>query len=130
MDLVDLGTLEFYAIRNQEGKWFREKGYGGSGATWVDDVKKARIWQRTAGARGVITWFATRFPTYGIPNLVKFTAQAVEIMDETERLAKREEAKKRRAANNQIWQAKQSLVLAQQEYEKAKRRLRMAGGTP
>lgn len=23
--------LELYAVRNNEGKWFRRKGYGGSG---------------------------------------------------------------------------------------------------
>lgn len=63
--------LTMYAVRNQEGKFFRAKGYGGYGNTWVDDLKKAKIYPRIGQARSRVTFFANTYPQYGIPDLVE-----------------------------------------------------------
>ena len=43
--------LTMYAIQSQDGKWFRAKGYGGAGNSWVDDIKNARIYGKPGPAR-------------------------------------------------------------------------------
>ena len=80
--------LEFFAIRNKEGRYFRRKGYGGYGATWVDGLLKARIYTRIGGARAVVSYFALNHPEYGVPEIVVLTATETAVIDETERVAK------------------------------------------
>jgi hypothetical protein len=84
----DDGILKMYAVRNKEGKWFRRKGYGGYGSTWTDDLKLARIYGKTGGPRGVISWFANTYPEYGVPDLVIFKMSDMEVVDESERVQK------------------------------------------
>lgn len=88
--------LEIYMVRNKEGKWFRRKGYGGYGDTWVDDIKKGRIYGKTGGARGVITWFANNYPEYGTPDLVCLKVTDMEVIDEDSRIKKSQLAKEKR----------------------------------
>ena len=121
--------LEFFAVRNREGKWFRAKGYGGSGLTWVDDIKKARIYQKLGGARAIVSYFANQHPTYGIPVIVKMTVTAVEEIDETVRVEKQRLKKREAEAKARERQAKWELERAKQDYENAKRRIdRLQGG--
>ncbi len=35
--------LEVYVVQNAQGQFFRAKGYGGSGKTWVDDINQANM---------------------------------------------------------------------------------------
>lgn len=88
-NLPDTDTLEVYAVQNREGKWFRRKGYGGSGESWVDRFSAARIYNKIGPARGVVTWFAEAYPEYGIPNLVRLKISEVELIDETDRVLNR-----------------------------------------
>lgn len=80
--------LKFYAVRNKEGKYFRAKGYGGYGETWVDDIKKAKIYSKPGGARGVITWFYNNYPEYGVPDLIELGVTDVVILNEEKRVLK------------------------------------------
>ena len=111
--------LELYAVRNKEGKWFRRKGYGGYGDTWADDFEKARIYNKIGPARGVVTWFAKRYPEYGVPNLVRLIISKAELVDETERVEKRN---KKEAA----WKAKSDERYAKQELKRAQLALEQA----
>jgi len=80
--------MKLYAVRNAEGKWFRRKGYGGYGATWVDDFSKATIYNKIGSARSRVTFFAKTWPEYGIPDLVELNVTSTKVLDETERVEK------------------------------------------
>jgi len=77
--------IKLYAVRNSEGKW---KGYGGYGETWTDRFSAARIYNKIEHARAQVTYFAKNYPQYGIPELVELTITRIEVLDETERVAK------------------------------------------
>lgn len=77
----NIGDLEFFAVRNQDGLWFRNKGYNGTGANWVDSLKKARVYSRIGPAKGVITWYVNHSPELPALQLFKFTVSATEIVD-------------------------------------------------
>ena len=102
--------FKMYAVRNKEGKWFRAKGYGGYGKTWIDDITKARLYARIGGARGVITWFANNHPTYGIPDLICFNIKDSEVIDETARVKKSMVNKQEKETKSKIYQLKQGLI--------------------
>ena len=117
--------LCLYAVRNREGKWFRRKGYGGYGETWVDDFARARIYTRPGGARGVIGWFANHHPTYGVPDLVALNITSVDVLDEKtrieERKKKREAAEAKRQVRDharEVKEAKRKLAEAEAEFER------------
>lgn len=122
-DLASLGTLDFYAIRSHDGKWFRAKGYSGRGDNWVDDVKSAKIYQRTRSARSVVTYYAKAWPSRPVPKLVHFTAQAVEVFDEEERIAKQKEREKKRKEQEKVRAAKEALERAEADLVAAQARV-------
>jgi hypothetical protein len=122
-------TLILYAIRNSQGQYFRAKGYGGGGNTWVDDINKAKIYGSTGGARGTITWFANNFPSYPTPDLIKLTVTGIEVMDEKGRVEKAKqkkgEAELKRAKqryDNELKEAKRELAEAQERVKQLKRK--------
>lgn len=119
-------TLDFYAVRNKEGKWFRRKGYGGYGDTWVDDIKKARIYGKIGQARGIVSFFATRWPTYGVPEIIHFQAKAHEIINEDDRVEKAAAAKARKEAEYEKRRAEEKVKQAEKELKEAKERLAKA----
>lgn len=116
-------TLVLYAVRNSSGQFFRAKGYSGRGATWVNDINKAKIYGGTGGARGVITWFANNFPEYPIPELIKLTVTQMEVMDETARVKKTQERKLKAEEAKKARRAKYELEQAQRNFEEAQARL-------
>jgi hypothetical protein len=120
--------LELYAVRNKEGQWFRRKGYGGYGKTWVDDFKLARIYAKPGPARGVVTFFATHYPDYGVPDIVVLKITSVEILDETERVAKAKAKRQKEIETREIRQREWELKRASEELEKAKERFARAKG--
>lgn len=79
-------NLNFYAVRSQDGKWLRSKGYGGSGESWVEDITKAKIYSKPGPAKAQITFWAKNYPKFGIPDLVKITTGVCEYLDQTERV--------------------------------------------
>lgn len=79
-------NLNFYAVRSQDGKWLRSKGYGGGGESWVEDITKAKIYSKPGTAKAQITFWAKNYPKFGIPDLVKITTGVCEYLDQTERV--------------------------------------------
>lgn len=121
-------NIELYAVKNNEGKWFRRKGYGGSGETWVEDFTSARIYTKIGPARGIISFFNNNYPDYPPPKLVKLVITEQIELDETDRLQKSKEKKEtaklkreKRHAEYELEQAKKQLDSAKQRYEKAKK---------
>lgn len=117
-------TLVLYAVRNSKGEYFRAKGYSGGGATWVDDINKAKIYGKTGGARGTITWFANNHPKYPTPDLIKLTVTSIEVMDETARVKKAVEKKAKAEAAQAERDAKRKIADAERDLERAKERLK------
>lgn len=85
-----LSKLEFYMLMSND-KFFRTKGYNGYGESWIDDIKKAKVWTRIGPARSAQTFFSDQkylskgFP---IPTIVKLTPLGVEMIDDTDRIKK------------------------------------------
>ena len=120
-----LNTLNFYAVRNREGKWLRRKGYGGYGDSWVDDLKRARIYNRSGGARGQISWWYQNYPSYGCPDLVIFTATITEVVNEAGIIDKKKAKKEKdlgitrlSLAQRKLEEAKKNVAFAEQELSK------------
>ena len=83
----------FYVVMNSDGKFFRAKGYGGRGDTWVKELQNAKVYTRVQPARACVTWFANHHPKFPPPRLVRFVVGSVEVVDERDRLAKVQAAK-------------------------------------
>jgi hypothetical protein len=81
-------SIELYVVRNKEGKFFRAKGYGGSGETWVKDLQKAKFYGKIGGARTTVTYFANHYSTFGTPDVIKLTSCTLEVIDESKRVEK------------------------------------------
>lgn len=122
----DIEHLDFYLVRNQEGKWFRRKGYGGSGDTWVDDIHKARVYARLGPARGIVSFFVNKYSKYGVPDIIHFKAQPFAILNEAERIKKAKDHKDAANAKRNAANAKVRLEDAQAAFEAAKKNLEAA----
>jgi len=111
--------LEFFAVRNREGQWFHRSGYGGSSETWREDVQEARIYNKIGSARTQVTFFATNYPSYSVPEIVCFKVGEVTVINEEERIKKKQEKDDRRAGIRRIKRAKATLAIARSELEEA-----------
>src|SRR5579885_1835112 len=97
MDTPNVSELEFYLVRNQDGKWLRTKGYGGVGECWTDDVKRAKVYGRIGPARAQVSFWANHYPKYGVPDIVKLEISGFTIINEADRI-KKQAIKKKEAA--------------------------------
>lgn len=123
MDKRNEINLVLYAVRNEKGEFFRAKGYGGGGQTWVSDINKAKIYGKIGGARGTITWFANNHPKYPTLELLRLTVGKVEVLDETERVKKAKDKKAEKEAKYQKAQAQRNLKEAENELAAAQAKL-------
>jgi hypothetical protein len=121
---MDKNGLVLYAVRNKEGKWFRRKGFGGYGDTWVEDFYKARVYAKVGGARSVVSWFASHHPAYGVPDLVALEISSVRVIDEKARVeaARQKKALQQRAGElrhrqGELRRAEGNLEKARQDLE-------------
>ena len=63
--------LTFYVIQNNEGKFFRAKGFKGAGPSWVYDLKEAKVYDKIKPARSQVTFFAKRYPELPIFDILQ-----------------------------------------------------------
>lgn len=100
--------LNFYAVRSKDGKWLKAKkaynsyGSSGGGDSWTDDIAKAKIYSKPGPAKSQITFWATNYPTYGVPDLVMITTGKCVFLDQAERVAKAVVDKARAAKKKEI----------------------------
>ncbi len=107
--------LCLYAIQSQDGKWFRRKGYGGSGESWVENFVQARVFSKIGAARSVLSWWANNYTQYGTPNLVILHIDRVEKVDETDRIAKMKLKKQLAESNHEIRRKQKELEIVQKQ---------------
>ena len=108
-ETVEVKDFKIYAVRNQEGKFFRSKGYGGYGQTWVDDINKAKTYTKIGQARSRVTFFANTYPAFGIPDIVEFTVTSGVVLDEGNRVKKAMNDKAKARLNQTINNAKRDI---------------------
>lgn len=113
-------SLELYLIRNKEGKYLRAKGYNGYGECWVEDVKKAKVYLKKSTASSQITWWARKYPQYGIPDLIPLITTVGEPIDQTKRV---NDSLRKKAIN----EAKRKLRIAEYKLDSAKVELKHKG---
>jgi hypothetical protein len=111
----DAQALEFHVVINSEGKYFRAKGFGGYGDTWVNDIRKAKVYPKIGQARSRVTWFANEFPKYPPPMILKFSAAGMLLLDEE---------RQRRRAEQELEQATKNMEAAQERLREAKRKVK------
>lgn len=103
---VDNADLKFYAVQSQDGKWFKSKGYDHSGwnsaKSWVDDISNAKIYQKPGPAKNQITFWAKKYPTYGVPYLVEISIGKCTYYDQEERVKKSILLKEKASIKNMI----------------------------
>lgn len=64
-------ATNLYVVINSDGHYFRRKGYGGYGDTWVASMNTARVYAKLSQARSVVTFFANSYPQYPTPKIVR-----------------------------------------------------------
>jgi hypothetical protein len=114
-------TLEFYVVRNKQGKFLRSKGYSGYGESWVNELKKAKVYTKKGSASAQITFWATNYPEYGVPELVPLVVTlgiAISQEDRIKKVMKKKEIEK----------AREELYKAQDKYDKSKREVERING--
>jgi len=120
----ELLNLDVYVVRNKEGKFFRRKGYGGGGNTWVDDIATARIYVKIGPARACVSFFANKYPEYGYPDIIRLTTTQVEVMNEQERVEKQQQAKIKRKQEQELRLSKWRLQKSQADVKEAQAALK------
>ncbi len=121
-----ISELELYVVMNSTGQFFRAKGYGGYGSTWVNDIKKAKTYGKIGQARARVTWFFNTYPEYSPPAILKLSVNSFEILNELDRVLKVQKTKIQKEAERKAKQAKSNLEYAQRNLEKAKQELEQA----
>lgn len=81
-------NMKLYLVKNQEGKYFRAKGYGGGGQSWVDEFKDARLYTKISSARSIVTFFTKKYPEYGVPEIHQINIATTTVLDEQKRVEK------------------------------------------
>lgn len=127
-----MDKLILYVVQNSEGKYFRAKGYGGYGDSWVEDINKARIYTKISNARRTVTFWDTpsNFTRYGqkptkiypTPKIIELTVSSMKVVDEKKEKELREQKKKIKQLNekkSKLYNLKSNL----ESYEKEAARL-------
>jgi len=116
-------NLEFFAVKNSSGQYFRNVGYGGYGKSWVEELGKAKIYTKIGQARSRVTWFSRKHPEYPMPVIIKIIANRAVVLDETERVKKALLSKQRAEARKEEKYTKQKIKYAEEDLKRAQEKL-------
>lgn len=123
-------SVELYAIKNQEGRYFRKTGFKGFyrgeyETLWVENLRDAKIYTRPGQAKSQITTIHKNGHGRPAPFLAVLSVTEVGVVPQEERIQqnrKREELRAKRSAVRDkkliIKQAKEKLAKAQEELER------------
>jgi len=100
-------ALEFYIVRNKDGKYLHSKGHSGYDKSWANDIKKAKVYTKKSSAIGQIMFWASHYPEFDVPNLILLIATLGEPIDQTERVKKSIKKKEINKAKRKLWRAEQ-----------------------
>jgi len=114
-------ALTFYIVKSKDGKYFRSKGFSGYGESWVTDIQSAKVYQKIGPARTQVTFWASEYPKFGIPDIIELTVTETKVLDEGERVLKAILKKKRAIAQRRVDQAQwdyERLLRNRKDYSK------------
>jgi hypothetical protein len=111
-------ALEFYLVRNKEGKYLRSRGYHGYGECWVAELKYAKVYTRKGTALSQITYWASTFPDYGVPELIPLTATPGEPIPQEERVLKSQAKKLLSKHKTELWRLQMEVKGLQSRVDK------------
>lgn len=99
--------LDFYAVRSKSGQWLKNKthryGYGYStDRSWTDNIAEAKIYARPGPAKSQVTFWATNYPDFGVPDLVRIVVGRCEFLDQEERVKKFSIDKEKRESKKEV----------------------------
>lgn len=116
--------MTIYLVQNN-GQFFRAKGYGGSGDSWVDTMDKARIYTKIGPAKATVTFFARQYPQFGTPQILAFELDVTKatVMDMTESTSKRIAAKQQAKLKREKAQTRREQEYLQEQMNSINRRM-------
>lgn len=79
--------IELFTLMNDTGQFMRAKGYSGSGKSWVDGIKTARIYTSIGPAKAQVTFWKKNFQDHECPKIVVLEATIKEVLDQNERVS-------------------------------------------
>jgi len=92
--------MELFALMNSDGQFMRAKGFSGSGKSWVDGIKTARIYTSVGPAKAQVTYWKKNFPDHECPKLVVLEATIKEVLDQSDRVSEVIEKQKQDRINS------------------------------
>jgi len=92
--------MELFALMNNAGQFMRARGFSGSGKSWVNGIKTARIYTSIGPAKAQVTYWKKNFPDYECPKIVVLEATIKEVLDQSDRVSKVIEKQKQDKINS------------------------------
>lgn len=111
----NVSDIELYAVRDEEGKWYRRKGYGGYGESWVDNFKGVRIYTRIGDARKIVTYYSGEPDC--VPEIVVFKLTETRVVKEETRIKDKIKKEEERVKKRRGKLLKKKLEEVQREYK-------------
>jgi|TARA_R110000782_G_scaffold144871_3_gene237698 hypothetical protein len=103
--------LKLYVVTNNEGLFFRGHAY--IGISFTDEVKQCKVYSNVGPAKSAVTYFSRYNPTHPPLKIVKINVAGYEIIDESDRVQKAEEAKLKAESIRKVSEAKLRLIRAE-----------------
>lgn len=80
--------MTLYAIRNKDGKWFKEKGRKGSALSWTDSIQKAKLFSKMGQAKSKVSFFVNKYPELGEPEIVELYVSMSKVIFESHKVGR------------------------------------------
>ena len=107
-------------VRNHEGKYFRAKGYGGRGNTWVEQ-DKARMYTKIGYAKQIVSYFAQHYKDFPLPTVEEYLLVYYQKFDVSKEIKEKIEKKK-------IKEQQQLIKYRELEIERQKKHIEKLSG--
>lgn len=79
--------LTFYAVQLPDGRFFKSKGFyynnsiGEHDRSWVDDIKKAKLYSKPGPAKSIVTFLNRRWPQLGALHIIELHVTTINVFD-------------------------------------------------
>ncbi len=122
--------MNLYVVRSQDGRFFRAKGLGGGGQTWVDSLDRAKFYPKVGQAKARVTFFAKAYPEFGVPDILEFTLDVsqAKVLDMTEQTKKSLNKIERRKLGCDEWNDQNELKRLRADQDRINRRIKELKG--
>lgn len=110
---------KFYIVVDKDGLFLRSKGYSGYGDSWVENINDgARIYTKQGPAKAQVTFWASNYPEYGVPNIVELEVVGSKIINQKNRIEENKKLSIDQDKKQKIKDAKEQLEIAKENLKK------------